>query len=93
MWEFRTRDDTSEEFEAAYSASGGWARLFARDPHFIGTELLRDAERYVTVDRWETEAAYRAFLSSFRADYETLDRSCERLTSSERFLGAFTLVE
>lgn len=93
MWEFRTRDGTSEDFEAAYSATGAWAQLFARDPHFLGTELLRDAERYVTVDRWKSEADHRAFLSSYREDYEALDRSCERFTLSERLLGAFTLVE
>lgn len=93
LWEFRTRDDVSEAFEAAYSSRGSWARLFSRDPNFLGTELLRDSERYVTVDRWKSEADYGAFRAAFHDEYETLDRSCEKLTVSERFLGAFTLVD
>jgi len=39
VWEFHVRAGRETEFEAVYGATGDWARLFARSPDFIGTEL------------------------------------------------------
>ena len=83
-----------EAFLRAYGPDGQWAALFARARGFLDVTLLEDREsegRFVTLDRWEDEAAFRAF----RADpllapaYDALDRACAALTTGERRLGAF----
>jgi len=54
--------------------------------------LLRDAYvpgRYVTVDRWQSEEAFRAFRALHDADYEAVDRASDALTSWESRIGAF----
>jgi hypothetical protein len=43
----------------------------------------------VTVDRWESEAAFTEFRSAFAAEFDRLDRAGERLTLDERPLGEF----
>ena len=56
------------------------------------TSLLKDAAtpgRYLTVDRWQSEAFYRAFRESYSVQYSQLDQECEQLTTSERLLGEF----
>ena len=84
-----------DAFVRAYRQDGDWAALFAHAPGFVAVTLLADAEspgRFVTLDRWVEEAAFRAF----RADpaladaYDALDRACARLTTREARLGAFT---
>ena len=47
--------------------------------------------RYVTIDRWASEDAFRAFRLQHDADYEAVDRSCDALTSAESRIGAFTV--
>jgi heme-degrading monooxygenase HmoA len=92
VWEFYVRRGVEPEFERAYGPEGDWARLFAKSPDYLGTELLADASergRYVTIDRWTSEVAYERFRSSFSADYESLDRKMERLTEREGALGSF----
>lgn len=92
LWQFDIAEDKIAGFEAAYGADGSWARLFARSPEYHGTELLMDAYvpgRYVTVDRWNDEAAFRAFRAQHDADYEALDRACDSLTAGETRIGAF----
>jgi len=66
--------------------------LFSRSPDYHGTELLRDQDhegRYLTVDRWTTRAAFEAFRTAWKAEYEALDRACGALTTSETPLGAY----
>jgi len=92
LWQFDISDEKAGEFEAAYGAAGTWAQLFKRSPEYLGTELLKDAYvpgRYVTVDRWVSEEAFRAFRAAHDADYEVVDRSCDSLTSGETRIGAF----
>ncbi len=92
VWEFIAREDKVAEFERHYDASGAWAQLFRKNAGFQGTQLLRDAEnsrRYLTVDRWESEAAYRAMRERFAKEHEALDRACEEFTELERRIGAF----
>src|SRR5271168_2957480 len=92
LWQFDITEDKIAAFEAAYGSSGSWAALFALSPDYLGTELLKDAYvpgRYLTIDRWRSEEAFRAFRAEHDADYEELDRGCDSLTASETRIGAF----
>jgi heme-degrading monooxygenase HmoA len=92
VWEFHVPLDLQAEFEQHYGPGGTWARLFRGSAGYIETILLKDrstAERYVTVDRWRDEEAFRVFRSSFSQQYEQLDRECERLTVGEKLVGEF----
>ena len=77
LWEFTVPPARQAEFEAHYGPAGAWVRLFRRGAGYLGSELLQDCkdpQRYLTVDRWESVEAWRAFRSRFAADYERLDR-------------------
>lgn len=94
VWQFEIAEEKVAAFEAAYGPEGAWARLFRSSPSYRGTELLRDAYvpgNYLTIDRWESEAAFRAFRKDHDAAYETLDRECDSLTSRETRVGAYTV--
>jgi len=94
VWQFEIAEDKIAAFEAAYGADGSWAKLFSSSPDYRGTELLRDAYvpgSYLTIDRWSSEDAFRAFRKEHDADYETVDRSCDALTSKETRIGAYTV--
>ena len=93
VWEFRVRAGSEADFEQHYRADGTWATLFREAPGYIETVLLKDRSkpnRYLTIDRWQSEEAFRAFRENFSGQYDALDRLCEGLTTSERSLGAFT---
>jgi len=80
----------AEEFERTYGADGAWARFFSRDPAYRGTQLWAFAAqpgRYLVVDRWRSEAAYRAFLETHRAEYERRGAETAALYLSERVIG------
>ena len=79
-------------FRAAYGSDGDWARLFARADGYLGTELLFDGVRHLTIDRWRTRADFEAFKARYSAEYEALDARCDALTGSETRLGAFDSV-
>jgi heme-degrading monooxygenase HmoA len=56
--------------------------------------LLRDAYisgSYLTIDRWASEEAFRAFRKDHDQEYEALDRSCDALTAKETRIGAYTV--
>ena len=92
LWQFDITEEQIEGFEAAYGTKGSWAALFSQSPEYLGTELLKDAYvpgRYVTIDRWRSEEAFRAFRAQHDSDYEALDRACDALTGSETRIGAF----
>ena len=44
---------------------------------------------FITVDHWESEAAWRAFGEKFRHEYEDLDVLCEQVTVKEREINCF----
>jgi heme-degrading monooxygenase HmoA len=91
IWKFEIAEDKVAGFEAAYGPEGAWAQLFRTSPDYRGTELLRDAYdsgSYLTIDRWTSEEAFRAFRKSHDAEYEKLDRECDALTSRETRVGA-----
>jgi heme-degrading monooxygenase HmoA len=92
LWTFEVAAARAAEFERVYGPDGDWARLFGRAPGYLGTELLKDVlrpGRYLTIDRWTDTAAFEAFKHEWKAEYDTLDRLCESLTTSETPLGAF----
>ena len=92
IWEFRTKREREGEFERVYGPEGEWAEFFRRGEGYLGTELLRDIAtrgRYVTIDRWTSQAAYDAFRGRNLSEYETIDRRCESLTEHEAHIGSF----
>lgn len=92
LWQFDIAEDKLAAFEAAYGATGTWATLFGRSADHLGTELLKDAYvpgRYLTIDRWSNEEAFRAFRAEHDGEYEELDRACDSLTAAESRIGAF----
>jgi heme-degrading monooxygenase HmoA len=94
LWQFDIAEEHIPGFETAYGSQGSWASLFARSPEYLGTELLKDAYvpgRYVTIDRWRSEDAFRAFRAQHDPDYEALDRGCDPLTGVETRIGAFVV--
>ncbi len=94
VWQFEIAEEQVAAFEAAYSHEGAWAQLFRASPEYQSTELLRDAYIpgvYLTIDRWSSEEAFRAFRKDHDADYEALDRACDALTSRETRIGAYTV--
>jgi heme-degrading monooxygenase HmoA len=94
VWQFEIAEEKVAAFEAAYGPEGAWARLFRTSPDYRGTELLRDAyipDSYLTIDRWTSEEAFRAFRRDHDAGYEALDRTCDSLTSRETRIGAYTV--
>lgn len=94
VWEFRVKAGREAEFERRYGPEGDWAQLFRRSPAYRGTELLRDPtqpRRYLSVDRWESAAAFEACKQENAQAYAALDRECEELTEAERCLGRFAI--
>jgi heme-degrading monooxygenase HmoA len=94
VWHFEIAEEKIAAFEAAYGPHGPWAELFRKASGYQGTELLREAYatgRYLTIDRWDSEASFRAFRKQHDADYEALDRSCDDLVSRETRIGAYTV--
>ena len=92
LWEFTVRADRLEEFQREYRPQGSWVAFFRRAGGYIDSVLLRDSAnpgRFVTIDRWQSAEAYRAFRAAFAEQYAELDRRCERLTVQETALGAF----
>jgi len=87
LWEFEVKPGSEQRFETVYSPSGEWAALFQRDPRYRGTRLLRDSSQslhYYTLDFWDSESAYREFLSRNEVSYSALDSASAVLTVRER---------
>jgi heme-degrading monooxygenase HmoA len=92
LWEFEVKPGSEECFQNAYGPEGAWVWLFQSDPHFQGSQLVRDPSRprfYFTLDCWDSEIAYKDFLSAKRAAYEAQDHSNEGLTLHERHSLSF----
>ncbi len=74
VWQFEIAEEKTAAFEAAYSPEGAWAQLFRSSPDYLGTELLRDAYIpgiFLTIDRWASEEAFRAFRKQHDQEYES----------------------
>ncbi len=96
IWEYRVKPSSEDTFREYYGPAGAWVELFRRADGYLGTRLYRDISdpgRFVTVDRWASEKAFRAFRKRFRAEFERLDGLCESLTESETALGEFATAD
>jgi heme-degrading monooxygenase HmoA len=92
VWEFIVKEEAVPEFQRTYGPDGDWAVLFRQYPGYAGTTLLQDAEsrtRFLTIDRWESEALFNRMLDESRQEYSRLDSAFSELTVSERKLGVF----
>jgi heme-degrading monooxygenase HmoA len=81
--------DGHEAFQSVYGADGQWARFFAPDEGYLGTELLRSGDRYVLIDRWTSRAAYEAFLVAHADEYAQRNQDARRLWRREEEVGRF----
>ena len=84
--------EQAAEFERVYGPAGAWAAFFGPADGYLGTELLRDAERpgeYLVIDRWASAAAYDRFRDEHAGEYAARSAQAERLYRSERALGRF----
>lgn len=92
LWQFDTTDDLAPGFAEAYGPAGPWVAFFRQADGYRGTDLFERAITppcFLTLDRWETRAAYEAFRRERAAEYTALDAACEGLTTRERFLTAW----
>ena len=67
-------------------------QLFRRASGYQRSVLYRDLldpRRFVSVDYWESRAAWEEFRARFAAEFEALDARCEALTLRETELGRF----
>ena len=80
----------AEAFEAVYGSDGEWARFFRGAAGYLGTELWRRDEHYLVIDRWESEAAYDAFLAAHADEYGRRNAAGTALYRRETVLGRFT---
>ena len=90
VWRFRAAPGQEQRFERVYGSDGAWSKLFALAAGYLGTELRRtddDRAEYVTIDRWESRAAWQAFRRDHAAAYDALDHECEHLTVSEELVS------
>lgn len=92
IWRYEVATDRRDDFERAYGPSGLWCELFGRAEGYRSTELVRAADSYLTIDRWESQAAFDRFLDRWRGDYDRLDRELEPLTRSEELVARGTSV-
>ena len=94
IWRYTIRPERREAFLAAYRSAGDWARLFSRDPNYLGTDLLRnssDPNEYLTIDYWTSASARDAFREQYAEDFAALDRECEDYTLDEALIGDFVV--
>jgi heme-degrading monooxygenase HmoA len=92
VFEYRVSAESAAAFERAYGGDGDWARFFADDPAYRGTELwtsLRDERRYVVVDCWDSEAAYADFRRRCGSEYQRRSAASASLYEAERVVGEF----
>jgi len=91
LWEYDVHPGQQDVFEQLYGANGEWAGLFREHEGFVSTELLRadQALRYLSIDRWESETAYDAFLTSASERYAEIDARGDALTIDERRIGRY----
>lgn len=94
VWQYDVHHDRIVDFESIYGADGKWTDLFRSAPGYVRTDLLRDTKadaRYVTLDFWESEEAFRAFIDTHRQEYLALDEETKGLIADEVRLGALVM--
>ena len=96
VWEFHVKPERQKDFEMHYGAHGHWAMLFRKSPFYDRTVLARDPKvptRYLLTDIWADLAAIETFKRDFRAEYDALDKHCEKFTTKEQLIGYFEQLE
>ena len=96
VWEFVVKPEAVDRFIDVYAADGRWAALFRKHHGYEGTTLLRDVAselRFVTIDRWDSEADFDRMRREAAEEYARLDQECAGFTVSETLLGKFRRVE
>jgi heme-degrading monooxygenase HmoA len=91
VWLYDVAPGNAATFERVYGPDGEWVRLFRTARGYLGTELFRSATtpgRYLTVDDWESLAAYDIFRARAAGAYAELDARCDQLTETERLVSA-----
>jgi quinol monooxygenase YgiN len=94
-WEYVVSPERVAAFERTYGSTGEWVELFRRAPGYLRSELYRDRgnpQRFMTIDYWESRAAWEAFRRRFAVEFEALDARCAELTAQEREIGRFEAV-
>ncbi|HEX2834979.1 MAG TPA: hypothetical protein VHW00_18335 [Thermoanaerobaculia bacterium] len=76
-----------EEFLRYYDVDGTWAELFRTGDGYLGTELYRADDTFITIDSWRDATAYWTFRENSRERYEALDRETEGLSISEEHIA------
>jgi len=92
LWQFDTTAEQAAAFGEAYGPDGPWVAFFRQAEGYRGTDLFRrtvEPHCFLTLDRWETRAAYEAFRRERATEYAALDAACEELTVRELFLTAW----
>lgn len=89
VWTYDVPPAVADGFVAAYGPDGDWAQLFAKGAGFIGVELYRDGDSFLTIDRWLSEEAFHAFQADFGEQYRALDAKLAHLSRSQARIGAF----
>lgn len=92
IWRFRPPAGSEQAFAKAYAPQGPWAKLFETHPGFQSTELLRPALGegwWLTIDRWNSRAAFDDFQQNEGDAYRALDAALEGIAGEELFVGDF----
>jgi quinol monooxygenase YgiN len=92
LWQFETAAADSARFLEAYGPAGPWVAFFRQATGYLGTDLFSSTAaplQFLTLDRWDSRAAYEAFRRERSAEYSAIDAACEGLTTVERFLTAW----
>jgi len=94
IWQYQINPAYRQEFEALYGQEGEWIQLFKNSSEFIETEFYQcreDSERYITIDKWVSEEAYRNFKATHADEYAALDSQADESTNRESLIGTFDL--
>ncbi|MGI9542670.1 MAG: antibiotic biosynthesis monooxygenase family protein [Cyclobacteriaceae bacterium] len=96
IWEYKVKPDCIFSFEALYGAQGKWVKLFSKSKHYGSTDLLKRTDQpstYLTIDHWETEQHYQAFLRDKKIAYTKVDDLGDAYTESEIKIGGYDDIE
>ena len=92
MWEFIVKTEHKLRFEEEYGPKGRWAELFKKADGYLRTELFHDnldAQKYITIDYWQSRTNKNDFMLKFSDDFKKLDSECSVFTLNERYIGEF----
>jgi quinol monooxygenase YgiN len=92
IWDYEVAEPHVGDFERTYGSDGDWVQLFRLARGYIRTELHRDCrrpDRFLTIDYWESRAAWETFRADFAEQFEELDARCGGLTVRETEIGRF----